>query len=209
MGPDGVAPSKRDRLSFSGSGLMRMASIASFVAMPHVIDRRFRMLAFHPERGDQGVLRRYGDASPHAGDVHANREFEHHSRISLSGFLKHAARADRRVQGRMQIVVEARLEKLIWARPATPKHGRELAQRKRSDRRCGFARPLIRRHSPLKDGRLSTPYRATFSRKRPQAGEGESTPLYPFFPAGWRGNLLRKPSALGTHLAALCACRRP
>jgi hypothetical protein len=42
---------------------MRMASIAAFVAMPHVIDRRFRMRAFHPERGDQGVLRRYGDAS--------------------------------------------------------------------------------------------------------------------------------------------------
>jgi hypothetical protein len=64
---------------------MRMAPIAAFVAMPHVIDRRFRMLAFHPERGDQGVLRRYGDASPNAGDVHAHREFEHHSRISSEG----------------------------------------------------------------------------------------------------------------------------
>jgi hypothetical protein len=42
---------------------MRMVAVAAFVAMPHVIDRRFRMLAFHPERGDQGVLRRYGDAS--------------------------------------------------------------------------------------------------------------------------------------------------
>jgi hypothetical protein len=42
---------------------MRMAAVAAFVATPHVIDRRFRMPVFHFERGDQGVLRRYGDAS--------------------------------------------------------------------------------------------------------------------------------------------------
>ena len=64
---------------------MWMASIAASVATPHVIDRRLRMLVFHLQRGDQGVLRRYGDASPHAGDVHAHREFEHHSRISSEG----------------------------------------------------------------------------------------------------------------------------
>jgi hypothetical protein len=101
-----------------------------------------------------------------------------------------------KAEGKKIVVIERR-------RCASRRNGGSA--HRRSGHRRG-ARLLVRRHSPSKDGRLSTPYRTP----SPASGRRGVDATLPLLPRGLAKELLRKRTALGTRLAPsrFCACRR-